>query len=446
MFRVAWDQRALQAENLMMTLEQDMKLIEKQMVVPRRRLELPRPCGHWHLKPARLPIPPPGQIRYGNQYHPVHLAGKQIFEGQATLPPLTNAIRIQANPLSKRKNMKSQNRDKLVTVFGGSGFVGTQVVRALAKKGYRIRVAVRRPDLAGHLQPLGSVGQIHAVQANLRYRDSVDRAAEGSWGVINCVGILFQSGKQRFDAVHDEGARAVAWAARGAGAARMVHLSTVGADAESLSAYGRSKAAGEAAIHDGFPDGVILRPSVIFGPGDNFMNKFASLARIMPILPVVSPQTRFQPVFVGDVAKACVNTLESGSGIYELGGPEIRTMMELMEQMLRVIERQRVLLPVPYIFARTGAVLAQLLPNPLLTVDQLLMLGYDNIVSQSAESANHTLQGLDILPTAHGRHFADLSGTFPAHRSVSYRSKLLAVAISHSISAIKQRPERRCRK
>ena len=296
--------------------------------------------------------------------------------------------------------MKRSNRDKLITVFGGSGFVGTQIVRVLAKRGYRVRVAVRRPDLAGHLQPLGSVGQIHAVQANLRYRDSVDRAVEGAWGVINCVGILFNTGKQTFDDVQGEGTTAVAWAARGAGVERLVHISAIGADANSASAYGRSKAAGEAGIRDGFPNGVVLRPSVIFGPGDDFMNKFAALARLMPVLPVVAPDTRFQPVFVSDVAQAVVNALESGAGLYELGGPEVASMRELMEKLLVVIERRRILVPVPYMVARMMAVFTQLMPKPLLTVDQLLMLGYDNVVSQAAQGAGQTLEGLGVSPTA----------------------------------------------
>ncbi len=296
--------------------------------------------------------------------------------------------------------MKIPNRDKLVTVFGGSGFVGTQIVRALAKKGYRVRVAVRRPDLAGHLQPLGSVGQIHAVQANLRYRDSVDRAVEGSWGVVNCVGILFQTGKQRFDSVHDSGARAVAWAARGAGVERLAHLSAIGADINSDSAYSRSKAAGETGIHEGFPDGVILRPSVVFGPGDDFMNTFANLARILPLVPVVSGDSKFQPVFVGNVAQAAVSALETGAGTYELGGPDVRSMTELMARVCEVIERKRFLVPVPYLVARTCAIFTQLLPNPLLTVDQLMMLAVDNVVSGAMTEARQTLEGLGVKPTA----------------------------------------------
>lgn len=296
--------------------------------------------------------------------------------------------------------MSTPNREKLVTVFGGSGFVGTQIVRELANKGYRVRVAVRRPDLAGHLQPLGNVGQIHAVQANLRYSESVQRAAEGSWGVINCVGVLCEKGKQRFDAVHAEGAGAIASAAAQAGTARLVHLSAIGADNESKSAYGRSKAAGEQAVQSAFPEGIILRPSVIFGPGDDFMNRFANMARFMPVLPIVGADTKFQPVFVGDVADATVNALESGRGLYELGGPDISTMTELMDLMLQVIERPRLLVPVPYPVARFLAALTQIMPKPLLTVDQLLMLGYDNVVSDIANETNQTLQGLGITPTA----------------------------------------------
>jgi len=296
--------------------------------------------------------------------------------------------------------MKRSSRDKLITVFGGSGFVGTQIVHVLAKRGYRVRVAVRRPDLAGHLQPLGSVGQIHAVQANLRYRDSVERAVEGAWGVVNCVGILYETGKQKFSDVQGEGPRAIAWAARRAGVERLVHLSAIGADPDSLSAYGRSKAAGEDGIHDGFPTGVILRPSVAFGPGDDFFNKFAAMARLMPVLFVVGAETKFQPVFVGDIANAAANALEAGAGTYELGGPEVATMEELMRRMLRIIERQRPLVPLPRMVAKMMAIFTQLMPKPLLTVDQLKMLGYDNVVSEMAQQAGQTLEGLDIQPTA----------------------------------------------
>lgn len=289
--------------------------------------------------------------------------------------------------------------DKLVTVFGGSGFVGRHVVSKLARQGYRIRVAVRRPDLAGHLQPLGGVGQIQMVQANLRYRASIDAAVEGAWGVINLVGILFQSGAQRFDAVHEFGARAVASAAEAAGVSRLVHMSSIGADPESDALYARSKAAGEAGVKAAFPGAVILRPSVIYGPGDGLFNRIAGLARMSPVFPLIGADTKFQPAFVGDVAEAVTRTLETGNGIYELGGPEIATMRDMVELALEVTRRNRILVPVPAAFARVQALFLQMLPNPLLTVDQVRMLGHDNVVSKSAIDTGRTFAGLGISPT-----------------------------------------------
>jgi uncharacterized protein YbjT (DUF2867 family) len=289
--------------------------------------------------------------------------------------------------------------DKLVTVFGGSGFVGRHVVSKLARQGYRIRVAVRRPDLAGHLQPLGGVGQIQMVQANLRYRASIDAAVENAWGVVNLVGILFQSGNQRFDAVHDFGARAVARASEAAGVSRLVHMSSIGADPKSGAHYARSKAAGEAGVKDAFPGAAILRPSVIYGPGDGLFNRIAGLARMSPVFPLIGAETRFQPAFVRDVAEAAVKTLESGSGIYELGGPEIVTMRQMVELALEMTGRKRILIPVPAALARMEALFLQMLPNPLLTVDQVRMLGHDNVVSEAAINAQRTFEGLGISPT-----------------------------------------------
>lgn len=198
---------------------------------------------------------------------------------------------------------------KIVTVFGGSGFLGRYVCGELAKRGYRVRAAVRRPDLAGHLQPLGGVGQIQPVQANLRFRWSVDRAVEGADHVINLVAILAESGKQTFDAVQEFGARAVAEASRAAGAS-LVHVSAIGADANSNSAYGRTKAGGEAAVLETLPDAVIIRPSIIFGQEDAFFNRFAKMATSLPVVPLVGAQTKFQPVYVDDVAQAIVNAME----------------------------------------------------------------------------------------------------------------------------------------
>lgn len=293
--------------------------------------------------------------------------------------------------------------DRLVTVFGGSGFLGRHVVRALAKAGWRVRAAVRRPDLAGHLQPLGTVGQIHAVQANLRYPDSVLRAAQGAQAVVNLVGILYESGRQTFDSVQANGARAVAQAAADEGA-RLVHVSAIGADADSASAYARTKAAGEAAARAAMPYSVILRPSIVFGPEDDFFNRFAAMARFLPALPLVGGgQTRFQPVFVGDVAQA-VRKAVDGEAIpgstYELGGPEVKTFEDLMRVVLDVTGRNRLLLPLPFALARLQASVLQFLPKPPLTPDQVRLLESDNVVSEGARRDGRTLAGLGIEPTA----------------------------------------------
>jgi NADH dehydrogenase len=224
--------------------------------------------------------------------------------------------------------------ETLVTVFGGSGFLGRHVVRALAKFGYRVRVAVRRPELAGYLQPLGRVGQIHAVQANVRYPASVEAAARDADVVINLVGILFERGRQKFEAVQAFGAEAVALAAVAFGA-RMVHVSAIGANEQASSLYSRSKAAGEKLVLAAVPSAVILRPSILFGPEDDFFNKFAAMARILPALPLIGGgETKFQPVFVGDVAEAIARAVDgeaTAGATYETGGPEVRTFKQLMD-------------------------------------------------------------------------------------------------------------------
>ena len=295
--------------------------------------------------------------------------------------------------------------DRLVTVFGGSGFVGRHVVRALARQGWRIRAAVRRPDLAGHLQPLGAVGQIMPVQANLRYPASVLRAAEGSQVVINLVGILHEGGRQSFEAVHGFGARQVALAAREVGA-RLIHGSAIGADAASNALYARSKAAGEAAAREVLPESVIFRSSIVFGPEDNFFNRFAAMSRLSPFLPLIGGgHTRFQPVFVGDIAEAFARAVDGKARpgtVYELGGPEVLTFRQLMELTLSEIDRKRLLLPVPGSIASLQARLLELLPNPLLTRDQVKLLAYDNVVSEAAKTEGRTLEGLGIHPTALG--------------------------------------------
>jgi uncharacterized protein YbjT (DUF2867 family) len=294
------------------------------------------------------------------------------------------------------------NIDTLVTVYGGSGFVGRHVVRALARRGYRIRVAVRRPELAGHLQPLGRVGQIHAVQANLRNAASVEAAARDAHVLVNLVGILAEGGRQKFDAVHAFGAEQVALAAANHGA-RMVHVSAVGADENSTSRYARSKAAAERLVLAALPQAVIMRPSIVFGPEDDFFNRFASLARISPALPLIGGgQTRFQPVFVGDVAEAIAKAVDGNARagtIYELGGPEIRSFKQLMQFVLATTGRKRMLVQLPFFAAKLKATVLQFAPAPLtLTGDQVESLRSDNVVSDAAEADGRTLRALGIDP------------------------------------------------
>ena len=297
--------------------------------------------------------------------------------------------------------------DRLVTVFGGSGFVGRHVVRALARDGWRIRVAVRRPDLAGHLQPLGGVGQIVATQANVRFPESVAQAARGSNAVVNLVGILAEGGAQKFEAIQAEGPRLVASAAREAGASLFVQMSAIGADRASRAMYGQTKAAGETAALEAMPGAVILRPSIVFGPEDDFFNRFAGMARISPILPLVGGgRTKFQPVFAGDVAQVVARALQGevagGAGAYELGGPDVMTFEEILRYVLAETGRKRPLVTLPFGLARLQAKVLQLLPNAPLTVDQVTMLETDNVVSEDAVAAGRTLEGLGIEPTPVG--------------------------------------------
>jgi uncharacterized protein YbjT (DUF2867 family) len=296
----------------------------------------------------------------------------------------------------------ASNLETLVTVFGGSGFVGRSVVRALCKREYRVRVAVRRPELAGHLQPLGRVGQIHAVQANLRYPASVEAAMRDSDVAINLVGILAQGGAQTFDAVQDKGAGVVAKAAATKGA-RMVHVSAIGADENSLSHYARSKAAGEKAVLAAVPSATILRPSVVFGPEDQFTNRFAALARMSPALPLIGGgMNKMQPVYVGDVARAVADAVDGKAkqgATYELGGPEVLTMREIMEIILAITERRRMLISLPFGLAKLQALFLQFAPGALkLTPDQVALLRSDNVVSDAAKAAGLTLEGLGIAP------------------------------------------------
>jgi uncharacterized protein YbjT (DUF2867 family) len=293
--------------------------------------------------------------------------------------------------------------DTLITVYGGSGFLGRHVVRALAKRNYLIRVAVRRPELANYLQPLGRVGQIHAVQANLRHAPSVEAAARDAQVLVNLVGILFERGRQQFDKVHAFGAEQVALAANAHGA-RMVHVSAIGADENSPAQYARSKAAAERLVLAAQPQAAIMRPSILFGPEDDFFNRFASLARMSPALPLIGGgHTRFQPVFVGDVASAIADAVDGklGAGtIYELGGPEVRTFEQLMQYVLTTTERKRLLVPIPFPVAKLQAMVLQYLPTPLLTPDQVELLRVDNVVSEAAKAEGRTLQGIGIEPKA----------------------------------------------
>ena len=293
------------------------------------------------------------------------------------------------------------NSDTLITIYGGSGFLGRHVVRALAKRGYRIRVAVRRPELAGHLQPLGHVGQINAVQAKIRDAASVEAAARGAHVLINLVGILFERGRQRFGAVHTQGAANIAQAAK-THEARLVHVSAIAADENSPSRYARSKAKAEQLVLAARPDAVIMRPSIIFGPEDDFFNRFAALARISPALPLFGGgKTRFQPVFVGDVAAAIAEAVAGNARpgtIYELGGPDVRTFKELMRFVLKTIARKRLLVPLPFFVAKLKAAFLQFAPKPMLTPDQVELLRVDNVVSEAAINEGRTLRGLGISP------------------------------------------------
>jgi NADH dehydrogenase len=296
----------------------------------------------------------------------------------------------------------------LVTVFGGSGFVGRHVVRTLAKRGYRVRVAVRRPNAAPYLQTSGGVGQVQTVQANLRYPNSVARALEGAEAVVNLVGILAEAGRQRFNEVHAEGPGVIAHAAPAG--IPFVHVSALGADLHSRSAYAHSKAVGEAELHTARRDAVILRPSVMFGQGDGLFNRFATLARALPVLPLAGADTRFQPVFVGDVAEAVARGIDGtvpGGRTYELGGPEILTLREIVEYVLKVTERKRLLVPLPFGIANAQASVLSLadmltlglMPAALkLTRDQVELLRSDNVVSEAAIAEGRTFEGLGIVP------------------------------------------------
>ena len=298
--------------------------------------------------------------------------------------------------------MLVQPTDRLITIIGGSGFVGRHIVRALARRGYRIRVACRRPDLAGHLQPLGNTGQIMAVQANVRYPASLAAACEGAYAVINLTGVLHSAGTQSFEAIHAFGAEASAKAAKAARARLFIQMSAIGADAASSSAYARSKAEGEARARASFPGAIVLRPSIVFGPEDDFFNRFAEMARFSPFLPLIGGgETKFQPVFAGDVGEAVARLVDTGEAdgkTYELGGPEAFSFRQLMQFTLDTIGRSRALLPLPWGVAKVQAAIMGLMPKPLLTLDQVELLRHDNVVSEEARREQRTLPGLGVTP------------------------------------------------
>ncbi|WP_112321022.1 complex I NDUFA9 subunit family protein [Oceanibium sediminis] len=318
----------------------------------------------------------------------------------------------------------------IVTIFGGSGFVGRYIALRMARAGWRVRVAVRRPNEALFVRTYGVVGQVEPVPANVRDDASVRAAMAGADAVVNCVGILAPRGAQSFDAVQTEGAGRVARIAAESGIGKFVHISAIGADADSPSAYARSKAEGEAAVLQHQKDAVILRPSIVFGSEDEFFNRFAAMARISPVLPVIGPDTRFQPVYVDDIAAAAEKALTSDvtPGIYELGGPDVETFRQLMERMLRVIRRKRWIMAVPMpiarlqgrIFGFLSKISGGLLPAPV-TYDQVLLLEKDNVVSEDAM----TLETLGIEPTSMA---AELDGYLEPFRTYGQYQRITASA------------------
>lgn len=284
---------------------------------------------------------------------------------------------------------------KLVTIYGGSGFVGRYIARRMASAGWRVRVAVRRPNEAMHVKPYGVPGQVEPVFCNIRDDASVRAVMLGADAVVNCVGTFDRKGRNNFHAVQDEGATRIARIAAEESVARLVHLSAIGASADSASLYARTKAAGEAGILAHFPQAVILRPSVIFGAEDQFFNRFAGMARLSPILPLVGAETRFQPVYVDDVAQAAAKAAmgEAEPGIYELGGPEVATFRELMQRMLGVIRRRRLIVGIPFGIASMMAAVMELVQTvtfglvpPQITRDQVRSLKVDNVVGVGART------------------------------------------------------------
>ena len=277
---------------------------------------------------------------------------------------------------------------RLITVFGGSGFLGRYVVRRLAGRGDRVRVAVRRPNLGLFLKPMGDVGQIELRAANLLHTESIESAVAGADAVVNLVGVLSESRRQRFAAIHAAGARRIAEAAADAGVHTLSHVSAIGADPEAASKYARSKGQGELAVKDAFPAATILRPSLLIGPEDDFFNRFARLSKLSPALPIVGGKTRFQPVCVDDVAAAVVQAVDGGKNVegktFELGGPEVWTLRQLLEIMMSYTGVKRPIIDLPPLLAAIPAALTGWLPKPPITLDQIRMLRRDNVVGEGA--------------------------------------------------------------
>jgi NADH dehydrogenase len=373
---------------------------------------------------ARRPMPfsepaprPPAEMRELTA-RPSGLNGRRGALDAPPRPDTARALRIGGRPAPAcrvaARSLCARIRDaghrgrgmaRLVTIYGGSGFVGRYIARRMAKAGWRVRVAVRRPNEAIFVRPYGTPGQVEPVACNIRDEASVRAAMAGVDAVVNCVGILVEEGRNRFDAVQAEGAGRIARIAAETGVGRLVHISAIGADASSDSHYARTKAAGEAAVTAAFPGAVILRPSIVFGPEDQFFNRFAAMARLGPFLPVVGAETRFQPVYVDDVAAAAEKALtgDVAAGVYELGGPEVLSFRALMLRMLEIIRRRRIILNVPFFAARImafGLDALQLLTlglwtNRILTRDQVRNLARDNVVSPGARG----LADLGITPT-----------------------------------------------
>lgn len=309
---------------------------------------------------------------------------------------------------------------KLVTIYGGSGFVGRYIARRMAKEGWRVRVAVRRPNEALFVKPYGAVGQVEPFFCNIRDDASVRLAMQGADAVVNCVGILVSEWENNFDAVQAEGAGRVARIAAETGVAQLVHISAIGADASSESAYARSKAAGEAAVLQAFPKATILRPSIIFGTEDGFFNKFAAMAKFGPVLPITGGATRFQPVYVDDVAQAAVlGVLGRAEGVYELGGPDVESFKQLMQRMLAVIGRRRFVLSLPRFAANligfAGDMVQKfslgLITNRMLTRDQVKNLAKDNVVAEGARG----FAELGLSPTPMAAVLPDYLWRFRLH-------------------------------